>query len=127
MGYSKIKGELSSRIGRSVRFGAPKGIAGGAGYETIVDEVWADPDINASPPRPPEEEGDWGDYSFCSQLIKWNHGGYSIRLAYYRRRCGEDWWEFASQTTVNSDWKTIKALFERTLEKEAWFRDNPET
>jgi hypothetical protein len=33
-----------------------------------------------------------------------------IRLAYYRRRTGEDWWEYASQMTVCSDVATIKTL-----------------
>jgi len=26
------------------------------------------------------------DYSFCGQLIKWDSGEYSMRLAYYRWR-----------------------------------------
>jgi hypothetical protein len=129
MGFSRIKGELTSRIGRRVRFGAPKDVlqrGGKAGYGTIIDEVWANPEINKSPPRPPSFEKPWGDYSFCSQLIKWDDGGYSIRLAYYRRRPGEDWWEYAAQMTVTSEWDTIKALLEKTLAKEKWFKDNPE-
>lgn len=128
MGFSKIKGELTSRIGRSVRFGLPGDVreAGGkTGHGMIVDEVWADPETNKTPPRPRKDNNDWGDYSLCSQLIKWHDGGYSIRLAYYRRRPGEDWWEFASQTTTNSDWGTIKALLENTLSKESWFQDDP--
>jgi len=129
MGFSKIYGELSSRIGRPVRFGTPRDVhqAGGkAGHGSILDEVWADPELNKTPSRPRRDEYDWGDYSFCSQLIKWSHDEYSIRLAYYRRRPAEDWWEFASQTTISSDWRTIKALLEKTLTKEKWFRDNPE-
>jgi hypothetical protein len=47
------------------------------------------------------------------------------RLAYYRRRCGEDFWEYASQMTVNAEWKTIKAFLENTLAKTEWFRDDP--
>ncbi len=129
MGFAKIKGELTSRIGRRVRFGAPGDVrqsGGKPGYGTIIDEVWVDPELNKQPPRSRSNDGDWGDYSFCSQLIKWNDGGYSIRLAYYRRRPGEDWWEYASQTTVNSDWQTVKTLFEKTLSKERWFKENPE-
>jgi len=79
--------------------------------------------MNKSPPRPANAADDWGDYSFCSQLIKWDSGEYSIRLAYYRRRIGEDWWEFASQTTVSSDWRTIKELLGLTLAKKSWFRE----
>ncbi len=129
MGFAKIKGHLTSRIGCSVRFSAPKDVelkGGGAGYGLIVDEIWADPDINVAPPRAAEHDGDWGDYSFCAQLIKWDGDEYTIRLAYYRRRAGEDFWEFASQTTVNSDWQTAKALLERTLSKTEWFNDNPQ-
>jgi hypothetical protein len=129
MGFAKIKGELTSRIGCRVRFGPPADVhrAGGLpGSGTIIDETWATPEINKTPARPTSGAGDWGDYSFCAQLIKWDDEGYSIRLAYYRRRAGEDWWEYASQMTVNSDWRTIKALLERTLSKESWFTDTPE-
>jgi len=129
MGFAKIKGNLTSRIGARVTFGTPKdvGAKGGTpGYGTIIDEVWATPEVNTSPPRQAGSKDDWGDYSFCAQLIKWTDSSYSIRLAYYRRRAGQDWWEFASQMTVNSDWRTIKALLERTLAKTGWFSDNPE-
>ena len=129
MGFSQIKGDLTSRIGCQVRFGAPKDVeakGGKSGFGVIVDEVWADPNINISPSRQPTSESDWGDYSFCAQLIKWNEEEYSIRLAYYRRRAGEDHWEYASQMTVNADWQTIKLLLERTLEKKEWFNDEPD-
>jgi len=129
MEFAKINVELTSRIGRRVRYGRPKDVqqAGGkAASGTIIDEVWADPEINKKPSRPGRDSNDWGDYSFCSQLIKWDDGWYSIRLAYYRRRCGEDRWRFASQMTVSSEWDTIKALLEKTLAKENWFKDNPE-
>jgi hypothetical protein len=76
------------------------------------------------PPRHLDDPHDWGDYSFASQLIRWDNGTHTIRLAYYRRRTGEDHWEFASQMTVNSDPETIKALLERTLEQSSWF-SNP--
>lgn len=60
------------------------------------------------------------------QLIKWpREQDFSIRLAYYRRRVGEDNWTYASQMTVNSNWQTIKKLLERTLEKREWFQDEP--
>ena len=45
-----------------------------------------------------------------------------IRLAYYRRRCGEDFWEFASQMTVTAEPPIIKALLVRTLAKKTWFQ-----
>jgi hypothetical protein len=131
MGFSKIKGELTSRIGQPVSFGAPKDVALTGGKPSsgmIVDEVWVDPELNRSQPRGSRFPEDWGDYSFCAQLIRWGEGKlaeYSIRLAYYRRRCGEDWWEFASQMTVNSDWRTIKALCEKALAKSGWFQDHP--
>lgn len=128
MGFAKIHGELTSRIGRRVRFGAPKDVqkrGEGSGHGTIVDEVWADPNMNKEPPRKWRGPGDWGDYSFCAQLIKWDHGTYSIRLAYLRRRPGENWWEYASQATVNMEWSTVEALMQKTLAKKAWFTDNP--
>jgi hypothetical protein len=65
---------------------------------------------------------------FCSQLIKWNdpdHPYYTIRLAYYRSRCREDRWEFASQMTVNADPLIVKVLCERTLAKQSWFQKEP--
>lgn len=126
MGFAKIKGKLTSRKGRLTRFGAPQDVKQKGGKEsrgTITDEVWADENINGSEPHPhPCDSGCWGDYSFCSQLIQWEDGEPTIRLAYYRRRCGEDYWEYASQTTVNGDQKTIKALLERTLAKTEWFK-----
>jgi len=112
MGFAKIRGKLTPRIGYPVNFGAPKDVArtsGKAVSGTIIDEVWADPDLNKSEPHTTCEASSecWGDYSFCAQLIKWDHGEASIRLAYYRRGCGEDYWEYASQTTVNADWMTF--------------------
>jgi hypothetical protein len=129
MGFAKIHGKLTSRIGCAVRFKAPQdvlragGVAGSVGR--IVDEVWADPAVNDLPKRDPEHTGDWGDYSFCSQLIEWEDKSHTIRLAYYRRRAGEDYWEFASQMTINSEWRTIKPLLERTLARTGWFSDTP--
>jgi hypothetical protein len=44
MSFAKIKGKLSSRIGRPVHFGPPEDVkrkGGGAGAGTIIDEVWA--------------------------------------------------------------------------------------
>lgn len=128
MGFAKIKSNLTSRKGKPVEFGAPKDVGEKGGtpdHGTIVDEVWATPEINTRPTRQAGNKDDWGDYSFCAQLIKWTNGSHTIRLAYYRRRAGEDWWEFASQMTVNTDWRTIKALLEKTLAKTGWFSDNP--
>lgn len=130
MSYARIHGELTSRIGRPVRFGAPNDVrerGGGCAEGTIVDEVWAKPHDNKLPPRKRRGNHDWGDYLFCSQLIRWDDGSYQIRLAYYRRRAGEDWWEFAGQTTVVSERNTIKALLERTLAKKHWFSESPES
>jgi len=56
-----------------------------------------------------------------SQLIQWSDGHYTIRLVYFRRRCGEDVWEYGSQTTLNASPEIIKALFEKTLEADSWF------
>jgi hypothetical protein len=132
MGFAKIKGNLSSRVNRPVRFSAPQDVEAKKGkpvHGAIEDEVWANESINNSPVhRQPCKRGShcWGDYSFCSQLIRWNEpsedGLYSIRLAYYRRRCGEDYWEFAGQTTSTSDCETIRNWLEATLRKTAWFR-----
>lgn len=124
------KGPLTSHIGRAVNFSPPQDVRQNGGVDgqgEIVDEVWADPDVNKEPPHgQPCDPHCWGDYSFCSQLIKWNDGSPpSIRFAYYRRRCGEDSWKFASQTTVNADPGTIKALCERTLAAKSWFKPEP--
>jgi len=132
MGFAKIKGPLTSRVGQSVRFGRPKDVrqrAGeGAFLGRIIDEVWENPAVNGEPShkQPCDVRECWGDYSFCGQLIAWADGTHSIRLAYYRRRCGEDAWEYASQTTVNSEWEIIKALLAKTLAMTTWFQDNPE-
>jgi hypothetical protein len=132
MSFSKIKGTLTSRIGRPVRYGAPADVSrrgGAAGEGVIIDEVWADPSLNSKRPhREPCKWGKecWGDYSFCAQLIEWNDGSpHQIRLAYYRRRCGEDAWEYASQMTVSGEWKIIQRLLTRTLAKTTWFKDPP--
>jgi len=63
----------------------------------------------------------WGDYAFCAQLIAWDNGWRSIRLAYYRRICGQKKWLYASQMTVDSFPPTIKTLLEKTLAKGHWF------
>lgn len=128
MGFAKIQGALTSRIGRPVRYAAPQDVARAGGRPVpgiIVDEVWADPEVNSRPPRPSSGPTDWGDYSFCAQLIRWSSGEHSIRLAYYRRRAGENYWEFASQMTVSSDWRTIQLLLRRTLARTNWFSDSP--
>jgi hypothetical protein len=131
------KGNLPSHIGERVTFNPPRDVKAKGGTPctgTIVDEVWATPDVNTRRVREPKNKDDWGDYSCCAQLIKWDENDYlkwgendrySIRLTYYRRRAGEDRWTHAGQTTVNSDWRTIKALLERTLAKTGWFSDSP--
>lgn len=131
MSFAKIHGNLTSRIGRPVSFSPPQDVharGGSGGNGEIIDEVWADDSMNVSAPHIPAcEHHCWGDYSFCSQLIHWSDGSFSIRMAYYRRRCGEDFWTFASQMTVNADWQTIKKLCENTLAKSPWFCDQPKT
>jgi hypothetical protein len=126
MGWAKIRGQLPSRIGQRVRFGAPQDVqrAGGEhGTGVIVDEVWADAEINTSPSRPSKGTGDWGDYSFFAQRIKWHGGGHLIRLGYYRRRAGEDFWEFAGQTTICARWRAVKSLLDGFSTKPNWFAD----
>jgi hypothetical protein len=126
MGWAKIKGSLPSRIGQRVRFGSPKDIqkAGGSHiFGRIVDEVWADPTINISPSRPSTGVDDWGDYSFFAQRIKWDNGSYSIRFGYYRRRAGEDCWEFSGQMTLSAHWSVVKAILDAIAAKPGWFRE----
>jgi hypothetical protein len=130
MGYAKIKGELTSRIGRKVTFNAPHDIFRSrhrTRYGTIIDEVWAKPKLNKSKPRSGRNKSRWrwGDYSSCAQLIKWDDGRHSIRLAYYRRPFGKNWWEYASQTTITASCKTIKTLLKRTLAQKTWFQRIP--
>src|SRR5205823_13890989 len=123
MGFARIKGNLETRKGRRVRFGAPKDVrerGGSAFFGTIIDDVFSHPEINsASPHSQPCPKGIEcrGDYSFSSQLIKWDNGKYAIRLGYHRRRCGEDYWEYAAQMTITTRCKTIKLLLKRTLAK----------
>lgn len=121
-----IRGRLTSRKGCKVWFKPPSDVAAaGGGYVggEIMDEVWARPNVNDSPARVSTGSSDWGDYSFCAQRIRWAHGGHSIRLAYYRRRAGEDAWHFGSQMTVTGDAAEIRDLLQKTLEKTAWFAD----
>jgi hypothetical protein len=134
-----VNGPLTSKIGNRVTFSVPGDVAkigGGPSQGVIVDEVWADPAVNEQPPRTSNGKNDWGDYSFFAQLIRWDGdgaaesqnsaSGYQIRLGYYRRRAGEDRWRFAGQTTIVTEWDTIKKLFQQTLAKQNWFSDNPE-
>jgi len=107
-----------------VTFGPPgdvKAAGGTSGAGKITGEVWVDEQLNISPARQGSAKDDWGDYSFCAQFIDWGDGKLGIRLAYYRRRVGEDYWELASQTTVCSDPATIKKLCELTLAQSSWF------
>lgn len=117
---------LTPKIGNRVNFGPPRDRLGGPPRTgMIVDEVWdygLDHHNGIETHRRAEHPPTcWGDYAFCSQLIRWDTGGHTIRLAYYRRRCGEAHWEFASQTTVEAFPQTIKTLLEQTLKKSAWF------
>ena len=114
--------KLKSHIGQKVQYGPPASTRRGANLVgEIVDEVWA---IEAQR-DPPEHDHDdlncWGDYAFCSQLIQWQNGGYSIRLAYYHLPCKGPVWKFASQTTVDTKPSIIKPLRERTLAKAIGF------
>jgi hypothetical protein len=117
--------KLESHIGRKAEFqppasaqkhGAKKKVVG-----KIVDEVWAD-EAQRDPPVHDHDDPDcWGDYAFCSQLIEWVGGGYSIRLAYYHLPCKGRHWQFASQMTVETKPSIIRPLLERTLAKTDWF------
>ncbi len=124
------EGTLLSQKGRKVRFNPPRDAAraGSLGREgVIVDDVFADPTVNARPPHAkPCNKGPycWGDYSFCAQLIQFsNDNNRHIRLGYFRRRCGETYWTYAAQTTVSSRWQNVKALLDATSSKVDWFRD----
>ena len=131
MGFARIHGALTTRVGRRVRFGAPGDVRnrGGQAYQgTIIAEVWAEPEVNTSPPHTQPCERSpmcWGDYSFSSQLIRWDDGWHSIRIGYHRWRCGENCWEYAAQMTVNAEPETIRALFERTIARASWFQEPP--
>jgi len=123
-----IQGKLPSRKGCKVWFKPPADlVAVGApwGCGEIIDEVWATPEINDSPARRKTRANDWGDYSFCAQRILWKGGETSIRLAYYRRRVGEDAWHFGSQMTVTGEADIIKMLLQKTLAKRKWFEGAP--
>lgn len=116
--------KLGSRIGKPVEFKAPRSAQrlGAKPHKgKIIDEVWADERQRDPPRHNHNDPACWGDYAFCSQLIEWQEGGHSIRLAYFRRPCGKDDWQFASQTTIETKPSTIKRLLERTLEKADWF------
>lgn len=121
-----IEGSLTSRKGNPVSFTPPQYIMdkGGEVYQgKIIDEVWADEKINYSKPRKPKSKNDWGDYSFFAQQIEWEDGVRQIRLGYYQRPAGENYWRFASQTTLTTEWSIIKKLFVKTLKKVNWFKD----
>jgi hypothetical protein len=116
--------KLESHIGRKVEFRPPvsaqkKGAPNQIGK--IVDEVWADEAQRDPLIHDHDNPHCWGDYAFCSQLIEWEGGGDSIRLAYYRLPCKGKNWQFASQTTVETKPSIIKPLLERTLAKADWF------
>ena len=113
-----------SMIGKTVYFDAPgdvKAKGGGAMSGVIVDEVWV-PELGQPADAPPTDSPmSWGDYYFFAQRIRWPAGDHSVRLGYYRRRAGETHWEFASQTTINSNPRTVMALLEETLKNRDWF------
>jgi hypothetical protein len=118
-------GELISRIGKKVHFGPPRDRRGSQGRSgKVVDEVWEKPlgahnEIGIHSPR--DGVKCWGDYAFLSELIRWDLGGYSIRIGYCRRRCGEPNWRFVAQYTIEADPKTVQSLLEKTLSKKHWF------
>jgi hypothetical protein len=67
MGFAKIKGELVSRIGQPVNNKSSKDVhEKGGGYicGEIIDEIWADEEINKQGLRSASDPHDWGDYSF---------------------------------------------------------------
>ncbi len=115
---------LRSHIGDPVTFNAPitaRRLGAGARKGKIIDEVWAIESQRDPPKHTHKDANCWGDYAFCSQLIEWQEGGHSIRLAYYWRPCVKDNWLFAGQTTIETKPSTIRALMEQTLAKPEWF------
>jgi hypothetical protein len=109
--------KLPSTVNNPVEFRPPKDVRtknpkAPSRRGKIVEEVWAEFI---------ETFGDWGDYAFCSQLIEWQDGKRSIRLAYFRRKVGTCEWEIASQTTVESECAIIGNLLRRTLAQTSWF------
>lgn len=121
-----IMPKLESHIGRKVEFRPPvsaqkRGAENNKKVGKIVDEVWADEAQRDPPIHDHDDPECWGDYAFCSQLIEWEEGGFSIRLAYYHLPCKGDRWQFASQMTVETKSSIIKLLLERTLAKTDWF------
>lgn len=119
-----IVGHLTSRVGQDVTFSAPADVARLGGVEIhgrIVDELWATPELNVSPPRASRGISDWGDYAFFAQFIQWPDETHSIRLGYWRRRAGEDAWHFGSQMTLEADPSEMRTLLQKTLAMESWF------
>lgn len=116
--------ELRSHIGNRVRFKAPVSLQPlGAPDRTgkIVDEVWADESQRNPVFHDHKDPHCWGHYAFCSQLIEWDDGRRTIRLAYYRLACRGPYWRFAGQTTIETFPSILKSLMERTLSKAEWF------
>ena len=123
--HHKHPGKMpKTMVGERVHFRAPGDVKkkGGRGTSgTIKDEVWVlDKGRTAEEPATTPRFS-WGQYCFFSQLIKWDSGKRSIRLGYYRKRAGEDHWEFGSQTTINSSPATIRALLAETIAKTEWY------
>jgi len=72
MSWAKIHGKLRSRKGAVVQHRAPEDVQKAGGNPLsgrIIDEVWVDPVLNDSPARASTGPNDWGDYSFCAQLV----------------------------------------------------------
>ena len=117
--------KLRSHIGDPVKFGAPlsaRMLGAQQRFGRIVDEVWA-LDSQRDPQKHDHDDPNCGgNYAFCSQLIDWEEGGYSIRLAYYRLQCKGTFWQFAGQTSIETKPSTIKLLLEKTLAKAEWFK-----
>jgi hypothetical protein len=121
-----VSGEaiMLDNIGKDVVFSPPRDRKGSSKRRgRIEDEVWAEECRQDHVCKGPDC---WGDYAYSSQLIRWNDGRYSIRLAYFRRPCGGDGYTFASQTTIEDDPSIIQSLLNKTLAKSAWF-ENPGT
>lgn len=113
-----------SMIGSRVRFGPPGDVkrkGGGAIYGTVLDEVRQLDDKSRSGTRGHSSRS-WGRYCFFAQLIEWDDRPRSIRLGYFRKRTGEKHWEFASQTTVNSEPPIVRGLLVKVLAKRKWFK-----
>jgi hypothetical protein len=104
---------------RRVLFKPPKGMPGATQMSGTITH-WTP--FRRSTRRRRSRWRGWGEYIFQAQRIHWDDGRNEIRLVYYRRNDSGSPWQFASQTTVSSDLRTIKALCRDVLDVAKWRR-----